>query len=182
MTQDEFITRFKEESSMYHAWGKFVCQEITAELKNVLSEEHEIATFLKIPVVPRLKSLTSILNKAFCRGKGYKDPYKEINDKIGIRFVVLLTDDISIVGEIVTKSDKWTYSEDRDFQKERLAQPLVFDYQSKHYIVTNTRDLTFDDVLIKEGVECEIQIRTLLQRSEERRVGKECRSRWSPYH
>ena len=23
---------------------------------------------------------------------------------------------------------------------------------------------------------------TLLQRSEERRVGKECRSRWSPYH
>ena len=24
--------------------------------------------------------------------------------------------------------------------------------------------------------------RNLLQRSEERRVGKECRSRWSPYH
>ena len=23
---------------------------------------------------------------------------------------------------------------------------------------------------------------TVLQRSEERRVGKECRSRWSPYH
>ena len=26
------------------------------------------------------------------------------------------------------------------------------------------------------------QIRALDQRSEERRVGKECRSRWSPYH
>ena len=25
-------------------------------------------------------------------------------------------------------------------------------------------------------------LRTLLIRSEERRVGKECRSRWSPYH
>ena len=24
--------------------------------------------------------------------------------------------------------------------------------------------------------------RTVLERSEERRVGKECRSRWSPYH
>ena len=26
------------------------------------------------------------------------------------------------------------------------------------------------------------QIREVLERSEERRVGKECRSRWSPYH
>ena len=25
-------------------------------------------------------------------------------------------------------------------------------------------------------------VRSLLKRSEERRVGKECRSRWSPYH
>jgi len=25
-------------------------------------------------------------------------------------------------------------------------------------------------------------VKPLLQRSEERRVGKECRSRWSPYH
>src|SRR3712207_3541593 len=27
-----------------------------------------------------------------------------------------------------------------------------------------------------------VRSRSLLQRSEERRVGKECRSRWSPYH
>ena len=26
------------------------------------------------------------------------------------------------------------------------------------------------------------EIKKLFQRSEERRVGKECRSRWSPYH
>ena len=26
------------------------------------------------------------------------------------------------------------------------------------------------------------EVRNLLERSEERRVGKECRSRWSPYH
>src|SRR5256885_15489173 len=30
--------------------------------------------------------------------------------------------------------------------------------------------------------ESERVIQQLLQRSEERRVGKECRSRWSPYH
>ena len=27
-----------------------------------------------------------------------------------------------------------------------------------------------------------INVSTILNRSEERRVGKECRSRWSPYH
>src|SRR3712207_9246928 len=32
-----------------------------------------------------------------------------------------------------------------------------------------------DDMVIKIGKE-------ILKRSEERRVGKECRSRWSPYH
>ena len=34
---------------------------------------------------------------------------------------------------------------------------------------------------IAGGEFADLQV-TLLQRSEERRVGKECRSRWSPYH
>ena len=34
---------------------------------------------------------------------------------------------------------------------------------------------------ILEGIETEYSI-DVLTRSEERRVGKECRSRWSPYH
>ena len=33
-----------------------------------------------------------------------------------------------------------------------------------------------------ELVEAAIERTTRLDRSEERRVGKECRSRWSPYH
>ena len=31
-------------------------------------------------------------------------------------------------------------------------------------------------------ITAEIRANILLTRSEERRVGKECRSRWSPYH
>ena len=34
--------------------------------------------------------------------------------------------------------------------------------------------------LSRSEMECQGQLRTV--RSEERRVGKECRSRWSPYH
>ncbi len=163
MTCDEFIKRFAEESPMYHAWGKFVCQEITAQLNNILPKNHTVDTFLKVPVIPRLKSITSILNKAFSRNKIYSDPYKEINDKVGIRFVVLLIDDIQIISDIITSNDKWQQSEDRDFQKERKEKPLVFDYQSKHYVVTNKQDFIFEGVSIKKDVDCEIQIRTLLQ-------------------
>src|SRR2546427_9624254 len=35
--------------------------------------------------------------------------------------------------------------------------------------------------LVGEGLAQRLAL-TLLERSEERRVGKECRSRWSPYH
>ena len=40
-----------------------------------------------------------------------------------------------------------------------------------------------EDLLLRPGFlyECE-QAMTRIARSEERRVGKECRSRWSPYH
>ena len=35
---------------------------------------------------------------------------------------------------------------------------------------------------IKRAIERDISLMKRLARSEERRVGKECRSRWSPYH
>ena len=38
------------------------------------------------------------------------------------------------------------------------------------------------DALQGETVLVETRIAKVCQRSEERRVGKECRSRWSPYH
>src|SRR4030095_5372913 len=42
------------------------------------------------------------------------------------------------------------------------------------------------DVFIKAGLRCpirtDIRHEMWVKRSEERRVGKECRSRWSPYH
>ena len=41
-----------------------------------------------------------------------------------------------------------------------------------------TRDMATD---IAEAMDV-LSLKTVLTRSEERRVGKECRSRWSPYH
>ena len=39
-----------------------------------------------------------------------------------------------------------------------------------------------DDTLYRGGQPTEEGMEILKKRSEERRVGKECRSRWSPYH
>ena len=36
--------------------------------------------------------------------------------------------------------------------------------------------------ILQKGIELPVHVVQILLRSEERRVGKECRSRWSPYH
>ena len=49
------------------------------------------------------------------------------------------------------------------------------------------KNYTLDTLIPKVGVITDIReetpdVKTFRVRSEERRVGKECRSRWSPYH
>ena len=50
---------------------------------------------------------------------------------------------------------------------------------SHHFHQVLRAIISLDDVFLKQpdGLKCPQEIR-----SEERRVGKECRSRWSPYH
>ena len=43
-------------------------------------------------------------------------------------------------------------------------------------------DYLKDSFLIEEALRYDVKGRKYIGRSEERRVGKECRSRWSPYH
>ena len=44
------------------------------------------------------------------------------------------------------------------------------------------RPITLQGILQQQQVNLEAKERIATTRSEERRVGKECRSRWSPYH
>ena len=48
--------------------------------------------------------------------------------------------------------------------------------------VTDPSDLYLDWLDIGTGEHGGLDFDAVLRRSEERRVGKECRSRWSPYH
>ncbi len=125
-----FKEQYEKDEPILHAWGKFVTEEIQKQLASKLTGSITIGTFLKIPPSPRTKTIDSLVAKAFYRGKSYRDPYRQITDKVGTRFVVLLLKDIRLIQSIVEGSDKWTFSKDRDFEEERRKNPLSFDYQS----------------------------------------------------
>ena len=63
---------------------------------------------------------------------------------------------------------------------------LAFDADNvivrSHAIVNRGKRKEPDALLLRDVVSCEAWKAMAPKRSEERRVGKECRSRWSPYH
>lgn len=160
MDQNSFITRFQSEIRMYDEWGQQIKQVIEEEL---LKKSYDLSSFIKIPAIPRVKKIDSLLAKAFYRNKNYANPYDDITDKVGIRFVLLLEEDVKAVCDIIDSNVSWNVSLDRDFEKERNDKPELFDYKSMHYIVRNKADIMCNGVVIKENTPCEIQVRTLLQ-------------------
>ena len=94
-----FIMEYEANKPQYYAWGKYVRNYITEGLH--LSRQ-EYQQLVKIPVEPRVKDTDSIVEKAFYRqGKHYTDPLRQITDKVGIRFVVMVTDQIKIIEKVI---------------------------------------------------------------------------------
>jgi ppGpp synthetase/RelA/SpoT-type nucleotidyltranferase len=161
MKEQEFIDRWLEEKPSYRRWGEFVVSQICHSLQ---TSGRELDGFLKIPAASRLKSEYSLLDKAFSRtDKNYNDPFNEIEDKVGCRFVVLLVEHVAEIVSIIEKNTNWKYKACRHFEKERDASPLLFTYQSVHYVVHPITDFEIEGVVVHSTVTCEIQIRTLLQ-------------------
>lgn len=162
MTEEEFLSRWYQERPSVEAWGKFVAQkvmELIAPIVAPLSAD----IFVRIPAVPRVKADGSIITKAFYRGKDYSDPLKEITDKVGVRFVVLLDRDIATVCRAIEECGEWEASKDRDFEAERAQAPYAFTYQSVHYVVRARGEKKFGELIVSPGTPCEVQARTLLQ-------------------
>ncbi|MER1968344.1 RelA/SpoT domain-containing protein [Castellaniella sp. GW247-6E4] len=165
MNESDVRTLWEQEKRLYEAWGNFVREKINEVLTQAVAPV-DLAYFLKIPATPRIKTVGSLIDKALHRGKKYKDPYRDITDKVGIRYVVLLVSQIETVCEAIRREDYqsfWTFSKDKDFEAEREARPLEFVYQSVHYVLTSKPGLTFEGITLPAGLACEVQIRTLLQ-------------------
>lgn len=166
MTESEIRTLWEAERPIYEAWSDYVRDRLVARLTEVLAQQEppgKIGDFLKLPVQPRLKDTKSLVDKALFRDKKYSDPYAEITDKAGMRFVVLLSSHIRLVEQAILCDQDWEGSKDRDYEEERRARPLEFAYQSLHYVVRAARDMTRGAVTVPKGTACELQVRTLLQ-------------------
>lgn len=149
------------EKPVYQAWGDFVAEEI----KNSLKEKgKDLTSFLKVPAVCRIKDTDSLVDKAFYRPeKKYTDPYNDIEDKAGVRFVVLLVNEIKELCSIIEGSQHWDAKSCKHFNKDRKSQPLLFTYQSVHYVLRPKEKMRYKGQDIGKGTPCEVQIRTLLQ-------------------
>ncbi len=161
MTEVELLAKWESQKPLYQAWADHVAKSICEGLMPII-EPQKLDAFLKVPVSPRLKEDQSLVDKAFHRGKAYEDPYGEIADKAGVRFVVLLTKDIKKIEEVIQAAN-WDYSKDKDYEEERARRPLEFVYQSVHYVVRAKHEMDVGGIKVPAGTPCEIQVRTLLQ-------------------
>lgn len=163
MTEDEFLERWNQERPMYEAWGQFVAARIADQVAPLVAP---VSTdiFIRIPARPRVKTDGSFLTKAFYRKeKNYTEPFEQITDKVGVRFVVLLPSDMPIVCSAIESCTDWEWSKDRDYEEERDKAPYEFRYQSDHYIVRNRQEKNLSGQTVVTGTPCEVQVRTLLQ-------------------
>lgn len=161
MNESDFRKKWTSDKPVYEAWGSHVIDTINKELEDL---GKDLDVFFKIPVSYRLKKDDSLIDKAFYRAdKEYSDPYNEIEDKVGARMIVLLLDNIEDICTVVKGNEDWDFDECKHFDRDKEKNPLLFTYQSVHYILRPKNEMTVNGVTIPESTPCELQIRTLLQ-------------------
>ncbi|EPF6186565.1 RelA/SpoT domain-containing protein [Acinetobacter baumannii] len=162
MSKEDFSIFFNKNSHAFEAWGKFIIEKIKEKLTIKLEEKNiTINEIIKIEPSFRVKDIGSALDKI--ERKSYNDPINQMTDIVGVRFVVLLTEQIAIISNIIESESLWQAKVSKDYTTEIEQNPSVFDYQSKHYEIRPTKDITYDNLIINPSICCEIQIRTLLQ-------------------
>jgi ppGpp synthetase/RelA/SpoT-type nucleotidyltranferase len=163
VTEQELIAAYEKQTPALIAWGNVVTDTILARLAVTLGKEKMVSEFLKIPPKPRVKEIDSFLAKALRRNKNYDRPLEQITDMVGVRFVVLLLTELRMIADIIENCEIWEAEKARDFEAEKIERPHYFDYQSIHYIVHPRKPLKCGSVNIPATMNCEIQVRTLLQ-------------------
>ncbi len=163
MSESDCRTRYLKDEPVLEAWGMYVTDYVTDKIGQYLGDNSKVANFLKTDPAPRVKNVDSFIAKAFYRGYEWADPYTEITDKVGTRFVVLLLKDINLVSDIVRDGLDWGCEQSRDFEKDKRDNPTIFAYQSVHFIVKANKCLQCSGIMIPAETPCEVQIRTLMQ-------------------
>lgn len=161
MNESELKSAFEQRLPQLDALGKWVVQKIKTELSTRLGTTRTLSKFFQMEPKHRVKEVDSFLEKALVR-KRKDNPLEEITDQVGLRIVVLLLEDIDLVGQTIAAID-WKFRKDRDHEEERLAKPDYFAYQSDHYVIWNKEQMNLGGVDVPANLPCEIQVRTILQ-------------------
>lgn len=157
MSIESFVEYLESNRSPLEQWGRFIAEKVQSKLV----ELGHSPVLIKIPVLPRVKDTASAVGKI--GRKGYENPIIQMTDLVGIRFVVLLTEDIQVVGEIISNELSWKAEVSKDFLQEIENNTKLFDYQSKHYEIRPVEDFEVAGISVSKDLCCEVQIRTLLQ-------------------
>ncbi|ORJ47574.1 hypothetical protein B2M27_25340 [Kluyvera intermedia] len=157
---DEFQKYLENNYKVFESWGHYVADTIIGDISAKLGGSH-IKSFIKIPVEPRVKEINSALGKV--ARKGYSDPISQMTDLVGARFVVLLSEDLELISDVIENNSSFVATVSKNYQEEIMLNPKLFDYQSKHYEVRPKVALEIDGLKVPENICCEVQIRTLLQ-------------------
>jgi putative GTP pyrophosphokinase len=156
---NDFLEYFRSHQPAFKEWGEFIITQIKLGLQQ---SNYDLNLFLRIPTDKcRLKEESSAIGKI--ARKGYNNPINQMKDLVGVRFVVLLTEELKILEDIVLNSPYWNAEKDNDFQERIEQHPEIFDYQSIHYILTAKDCDAVRSRGIPNGLPCEVQLRTLLQ-------------------
>lgn len=157
MNTETFRTYLLESHLAYQKWGMHVANKINESL---LAAGLPV-NFIKIPVEPRVKTIESALGKL--GRKGYTNPLQQMTDLVGVRFVVLLSEEANLVCDIIRSETSWNAKVARDVGVEIEKNTKIFDYQSHHFEVRPLEPMVLDGETITPDMCCEVQIRTLLQ-------------------
>ena len=160
MTEEKFRSLWREESPIYKTWGEYVACQIKSAL---IRSGYTPGDIIKI-MENRIKEENSLVDKAFCRGKNYSNPYGDITDKVGLRYVVETGKHIDCVKHAIEDNYYlWDFRVDKAVSDDRANKPEEFLYESDHFILTSKEEICWGQKTIPRGITCEVQIRTLLQ-------------------
>jgi ppGpp synthetase/RelA/SpoT-type nucleotidyltranferase len=163
MQEIELRKKFEKKRLKLKIFGKWVKENICKELIKEFKTENAVKKFLQISPSVRIKETDSFIEKALYKNKKYKNPLLEITDQVGIRFVVLLVDDISRIENIIKNMVELNCEKCKDFEQEKIDNPDHFTYQSVHYIVRPKEKIKINGNIFDDKFSSEIQIRTILQ-------------------
>lgn len=157
MDTEAFRQYLQENHLAHEKWGLYVANKIN----ELLRASGQPPSFIKIPVEPRVKTVESALGKL--GRKGYTNPLQQMTDLVGVRFVVLLSEEVEFVCDAIHSEASWNATLARDVNEEIQKNTKIFDYQSQHFEVRPRKTIVLDGETITPDMCCEVQIRTLLQ-------------------